>query len=69
MTHLAASRSSDTLLLFPSPSLKVVLLATVKVPFLVMKSGKHLCRTEHTHRAEFMYQTIVCVDYVCSGTH
>jgi hypothetical protein len=51
-TYLAASRRSITLLVLPKPSLKTVLLATVSVPFLVMKSGKHRWRTE-THKQIF----------------
>ena len=45
-SYLAASLRSLTLLSLLSPSLKMVWLATVKIPFLVMKSGKHRWRTE-----------------------
>lgn len=47
-TYFAASLRSTTFLILPCPSLKIVLLATVNVPFLVMKSGKHLWRTDGT---------------------
>lgn len=45
VTYFAAALSSITFLFFPFPSSNIVLFPTVKVPFLVEKSGKHLWRT------------------------
>lgn len=45
-SYFAASLRSVTLLSLLYPSLKIVWLATVNIPFLVMKSGKHRWTTE-----------------------